>query len=262
MSTTRIAARRAIIAYNTVIGPAAALGAIVAGSPLLALPLILGGHVPWMIATLTPHCGWFGPVITTLGDDVGRVWLTIDDGPDPDDTPLLLDLLDEFGEKATFFFIGEKASQHPELVREVVKRGHHVGNHTMTHPHFRFWAYGPAAARREINACRAVLESLTGGTVRQFRAPAGLKNPFVQHVLDREGISLIGWTARGLDGVRTDRSAILERIRSGIAPGAIVLVHEGRADEEGRRLAPDVLRGTLEYIRERGLRTDFPRMTQ
>lgn len=259
MTGTRRFARQAVIAYNVAVGPAAAIAAIAAGNPLWAIPAILAGHAPWMYATLVPHCAWFGDVVTEVsGHSKRSVWLTIDDGPDPNDTPVLLDILDEFEARATFFFVGDRAAKHRELVREVIQRGHQVGNHTMSHPHFRFWAFGPRAARREICDCRAELETISGRPVALFRAPAGLKNPFVQSVLEREGIDLIGWSARGLDGIRTNRAAILDALRASIRPGAIVLVHEGRTDENGQRLAPDVLRGTLEYIRDAGLHATLP----
>lgn len=263
MSSVRQRARQALIAYNALLGPLLAVAFIASGNSFLAIPAILFGHAFWMYSTLVPHCAWFGEVVTHVRDIDGSasassVWLTIDDGPHPEDTPALLDLLDEFGARATFFFIGRNAAANPDLVREVIARGHGLGNHTMTHPHFRYWAYGPAALRREVTACRELLRSLSGRDVRIFRAPAGLKNPFLQRVLERDGVRLIGWSSRGLDGIRTDRDEINARIRTSLRPGGIVLVHEGRADESGQRLAPDILRSVLEELRARGLRAELP----
>ena len=266
MSALRVQARRSVIAYNAIIGPLLALYFVSTGDPLWALPSVLAGHAFWMYSTLVPHCAWFGEVVTSVRQldptaEPDTVWLTIDDGPHPDDTPALLELLDAHDAQATFFFIGRNAAAHPDLVQEVVARGHQVGNHTMTHPHYRFWAYGPSQVRRELAEGERVLTELAGRPVSFVRAPAGLKNPFVQAYLDGRGHRLIAWSARGLDGVSSDRDRILERIGANIEPGAIILVHEGRSDDANERLAPDVLAGVLSTLADRGLRCRIPRAT-
>jgi peptidoglycan/xylan/chitin deacetylase (PgdA/CDA1 family) len=263
MRSRQAHARRVLIAYNLLVGPLFALALIARGNWPWAIAAILIGHAFWMYSTLVPHCGWFGEVVTTLktldpNAKPEALWLTIDDGPHPDDTPLVLDLLDAHSAKATFFFIGENAAAHPELVREVAARGHQVGNHTMTHPHYRFWSFGPKQIEREIKDCDRILEELTDVPVRYVRAPAGLKNPFLQSHLESTGRRLIGWSARGLDGVSTDRVRILGRLKAQTKAGGILLLHEGRADSEGRRIAPDVLRGLLEALRDRGLHCALP----
>jgi peptidoglycan/xylan/chitin deacetylase (PgdA/CDA1 family) len=188
-----------------------------------------------------------------------KVWLTIDDGPDPEDTPLLLDLLEAAGARATFFVIGDKARRYPEQVREILRRGHQVGNHTMTHPAGRFWMLTGGKVRQEIQRCQDTVRSITDGyECAWFRAPAGLRNHTVHPALAELGLTLAGWTVRGFDGVSANATAVVKRLSAGLHDGAGVLMHESRRAEDGTRLAPTVLAGVLKVIRESGLKTAFP----
>lgn len=257
-------ARRLLVAYNVLVGPVLAIGLLAVGNGWLALAAILLGHAVWMTSTLWPQCSWFGEV-WTRAEQAGAVgphaiWLTIDDGPHPEDTPVLLDLLDKHDAKATFFFIGHNVEKYPELVRKVAERGHTIGNHTMNHDQYRFWAYGPKGCRREIEQCRIALAN-AGAETRYFRAPAGLKNPFLQAAAERAGLAFVCWSSRGLDGVSSDRGRILDRLKATARPGGIVLVHEGRADEDGNRIAPDVLSSLLEWLDEQAIRCALPDIT-
>lgn len=188
---------------------------------------------------------WLGPVVTRFATDRREVWLTIDDGP-TDDTPALLDLLDRHGAKATFFVKGALATQHDTFVRELVARGHSVANHSQTHPSASFWCLPPARVRAEIEQCNRALETITGAIPRWFRAPVGMKNPFVHPALARRGMRLIGWTARGYDAVMSDAEQILARMLPHVSPGAILVLHQGR--EHSLR----VIERVLAALRERG----------
>ena len=251
---------RWLIVGLNVAAPVAALGLWISGAGAWALAVIMTAHALWLIPTLWPECDWCGEVVTLLPGTEGReVWLTIDDGPDPDDTPRLLDLLDRHQARATFFFIGSKAAAHPNLVAEVLRRGLTVGNHTMTHPQFWFWAYGPTAVRREIAACQSLLGAAADVAPGWFRAPAGLKNPWVHAEMERQHLRLACWSARGLDGVATDKDRVLRCLKRQVRPGAIVLMHEGRVDAEGRRLAPLILDDLLSWLEAEGYRCALPR---
>ena len=176
-----------------------------------------------LAGTLNPSSRLFGPVQTECGKGI---WLTLDDGPDPTDTPAILDLLDRRGAKATFFVIGEKAAKHPELIREIRRRGHQLGNHSWSHPSNTFWCLGPVATCREIMKCQRVLEEITGEAPAIFRAPVGHFNFFVHPVLKREGLKLIGWNSRGFDGGGYPFAEVSRRIRRTTREGSIVLAHE------------------------------------
>jgi peptidoglycan/xylan/chitin deacetylase (PgdA/CDA1 family) len=162
--------------------------------------------------------------------DTGRpeIWLTIDDGPDGEDTPRILDLLDRHRARATFFLIGERAAGYPELVAEILRRGHHVGHHTQTHPVGSFWCATPARLRAELDEGLLVLRN-SGADPRWFRAPVGIKNLFLSGALRRRGLECVGWTIRSLDSVSRDPARVAERVDRLARPGSIVLMHEGRS---------------------------------
>lgn len=261
--------RQTVILWN-VLAPFAAITLVLGSYTWLGLAVVVAGHAMWLISTMIPSCQWCGEVITSLSQARGQVvstspesgdkevWLTIDDGPHPEDTPHLLDLLDAHGAKATFFFIGANAKKHRTLVRQVIKRGHEVANHTMTHPQSWFWAYGPGPADREMDECQKVLGDIADVTPRWFRAPAGFKNPVVQRHAEKIGLRVVGWSARGRDGVVTDKAQVLQRLYSGIQPGGIILMHEGRVADNGGRLDPQVLAALLVWLDRNGYRCVLP----
>lgn len=191
----------------------------------------------YCLAVLRPSCKWLGPVRCHSGDK--SILVTIDDGPDPHDTPMLLELLDKHRVKAVFFMIGEKVRQHPELAREVLRRGHEIGNHTMSHPQAGFWCAGPSRTRREIAECQRVIEESTGFKPRLFRAPAGHRNLFTHPIAGELGLEVMAWSRRGFDAVEKDAGKVLGRILSKLSPGDIVLVHEATP------IAGEVLEGVL-----------------
>jgi peptidoglycan-N-acetylglucosamine deacetylase len=201
------------------------------------------------IGTIIPRCSLFGPLVSRLPAGTQSVCLTIDDGPDPHTTPALLDLLDAHQAQALFFLIGDRAAQHPELVREIITRGHAVGNHTQSHPAGSFWMLRPWALWREVAACQQTLCGLLGAPPVWFRPPVGHHNFFLTIILRTLGLRMMIWNCRGFDGVQREVSTILKSLSRGLRPGAIILLHEGRTN------SADVLRGTLEMIQARGLQT-------
>jgi peptidoglycan/xylan/chitin deacetylase (PgdA/CDA1 family) len=236
-----------------------------------ALVLLLAAPTQWAWAlaalvinhaVLTAVGLW--PRSTALGENLvrlpaaaaarGEIALTIDDGPDPEVTPAVLDLLDTAGARATFFCIAERAARHPQLVREIVRRGHSVQNHTHAHSH-RFSLLGPRGFAREIEAAQHVLSGLTGEAPRFFRAPAGLRNPFLAPVLHRLGLTLASWTRRGYDTRERDPQRVLQRLTRGLAAGDILLLHDGHCarDAQGRPIILAVLPALLAELRGRAL---------
>jgi peptidoglycan/xylan/chitin deacetylase (PgdA/CDA1 family) len=175
-------------------------------------------------AVLHPYRQWLGPV--KCRNEAGTPLITIDDGPCPAETPKLLDLLDLHGTKAVFFMIGEKVGKHPELAREVVRRGHEIGNHTMTHPQATFWCAGPWRTRREIRDCQEAIREATGVTPTKFRAPVGHRNLFTHPVAGEMGLQVVAWNRRGFDAVLKDPEKVLRQILP-LTGGDIVLMHEG-----------------------------------
>jgi peptidoglycan-N-acetylglucosamine deacetylase len=192
------------------------------------LYILFASHVLLVSITFVPSLQGFGPVLTKYFTTAKTAWLTIDDGPDPDTTPQVLALLEKYRARATFFLIGAKAANHPELTRMIVDAGHTIGNHTQTHPKFCFWRLGPRALAREIDEFEATLSAIGMAAPIWFRAPAGIKNPFLHPILAARGLQLVGWSARAFDTQINDSSIIVERIKRSIVSGAIILFHEGR----------------------------------
>lgn len=188
-----------------------------------------------------------------------EVWLTIDDGPDPKDTPRILELLAAQGARATFFVIGEKARAHPHLVRAIVAAGHEVAHHTQTHPVRSFWCASPGRLRRELDAGLASLAAV-GVRPTRFRPPVGLRNPWLGPALAARGLACVGWSARGRESWAGDAATVVARVTRSLAPGAILLLHEGPRVPHGLRVT--ALRGVLERLRGLGYRCVIPTAAQ
>ena len=180
------------------------------------------------------NCRWFGPVVTRFRPHKKAVWLTIDDGPHPEDTPQLLKLLKKHNARATFFVIGRQVQKHPELTRAILRDGHTLANHTQNHPALLFWSFLETRLTREIDQCTQSLHEATGEPSHWFRAPAGMANLFLHFLLCDRKLKLVGWSARGFDGLLHNTDAMADRICKSIRPGAIILLHEGRRDRQGR----------------------------
>jgi peptidoglycan/xylan/chitin deacetylase (PgdA/CDA1 family) len=239
---------------------ALALGAAVwvPGAVPWALGAVALNHVLITGVGLTPRSRWLGANVTRLpAAAVARreVALTIDDGPDPEVTPRVLDLLDAHGQRATFFCIAERAAAHPALARAIVERGHSVQNHTARHRH-DFSFLGPRRYAAEIARAQSMLAGITGETPGCFRAPAGLRNPFLAPVLHRLGLRLVSWTRRGFDTRERDPQRVLARLTRDLAPGDILLLHDGNAARtaQGRPVVLEVLPRLLERFETDGLR--------
>lgn len=218
----------------------------------VGLPLMLATHAVAWWGVLAPNAALYGPVLSRLPAR-DAVWLTIDDGPS-DDTPAILDLLDAHGAKATFFLVGERAAARPQLAREIARRGHGIGNHSASHPQAWFWALGPRRMRREIADAQRQLSAATGVAPRWFRAVVGHANPFVHAPLRDLGLARVAWSARGFDAVKSDVERVVAGIGSGLAPGAIVLLHEGAA--HGRNV--EMIAGVLRKLDALGLKAVLP----
>jgi peptidoglycan-N-acetylglucosamine deacetylase len=219
---------------------------------------VIASHLALTAAGLWPKSALLGPNWTRLpemhgpdGLDQGhadrRIALTIDDGPDPEVTPRVLDLLEQYGACATFFCIGERARRHPQWIEAIVARGHAVENHSQRHRH-NFSVSGPGALRREIEAAQQTLTEISGVRPLFFRAPAGLRNPFLEPVLCGLGLQLASWTRRGFDTRERDAGKVASRLLEGLAPRDILLVHDGHA-ARGASGQPVVLEALPEVLR-------------
>ena len=184
-----------------------------------------------------------------------EVWLTIDDGPDPDDTPRILELLALHGAHATFFVIGENAARQPHLIQAIAAAGHEVAHHTHTHPLAAFWCASPARVGRELDGG---LETLRHAGVRptRFRPPAGIKNLWLAPALAARGLTCVGWSGRGLERWSDDAGTVAARALRQLASGSILLLHEGPRVPAAIRV--EAIRRVLERLREQGYQCVVP----
>jgi peptidoglycan/xylan/chitin deacetylase (PgdA/CDA1 family) len=221
------------------------------------LAAIVANHLLLTACGLVPRSRVLGSNWTRLPD--GRraqdgVAITIDDGPDPQVTPRVLQILAEHGARATFFCIGERAARFPALLRQCVAAGHAVENHSYGHrPYFAL--LGPWRLRRELEHAQRVITQASGTLPRFFRAPAGLRSPWLDAVLQRLGLQLASWTRRGFDTVSTDPERVLARLTRNLRAGDILLLHDGHAarGRDGQAVILAVLPRLLEVLARRGL---------
>ncbi len=225
---------------------------------VVALIPLFVSHMLLLYPTLVPRSQWWGPVYQTFETSQREVWITIDDGPTSPHTRKILDVLERHRARATFFVVGSRAQDAPNLIDEILQRGHAVANHTFTHPRGSFWCAGPARIADEIDRCGKILERNGRRLDPFFRAPAGFKNPLVHPILVRRGLLLVGWTIRGLDTWRRDPSAVANAISRKARPGAIILLHEGHHLKRSPDLNPRCLELTLEALARDGYEFVIP----
>ncbi|MGH8621344.1 MAG: polysaccharide deacetylase family protein [Burkholderiales bacterium] len=235
--------------------------ATVVAQPVLwpwALGAVAGNHLILTAAIFWPRSQVLGANLVRLPAPAAarrEVSLTFDDGPDPEVTPRVLDLLDRHQAKASFFCVGEKAAAYPEVVKEIVRRGHSIENHS--HRHSRAFAcYGIFRLKREVETAQSVVSGITGRAPRFFRAPMGLRSPLLDPVLARCGLRYVSWTRRGLDAMHRDPEKVLQRLTSGLAAGDILLLHDNGYSRtgDGTPVVLAVLPGLLDRIQAMGLR--------
>lgn len=237
---------------------AAAVGCVLAPSlwPWAVGALIIN-HAIITTAGLLPRTTLLGPNLNRLPDDaVARreVAITIDDGPDPEVTPQVLDLLDAADAKATFFCIGWRARENPALCREIVARGHRVENHGDSHSK-AFAFFGPGRMKADIAAAQATFAEITGQPPRYFRATAGLRNPFLDAVLHNLGLKLASWTRRAYDTRCVAPDTVFRRLTRDLGPGDILLLHDGHAARapDGQPVILAVLPRLITALRQHSL---------
>ena len=183
--------------------------------------------------------------------------LTFDDGPNPIDTPRLLAVLHRHRVPAVFFLLGHAALDHPELVRAIVADGHALGNHGMRHDDLSHWPKERIEA--ELRATTEAIHSATpGSVVGYFRAPYGRwgHSPEVAAAL---GLRPLGWRLAVADWEPPGTPVLIERITSGVTPGAVVLLHDGGGD---RRQTVEAVDAVIPRLRAAGWSFTLPPLVE
>ncbi len=223
---------------------------------------VLLGATTGVAAALAAGTAWgmYAPNSRLFGRAIGRgptdrkhVYLTFDDGPNAEATPLILEILAREGVPAAFFMVGRHVRLYPELARAAVAAGHEIGNHTDSH--VKLHVKAPAQIRRELTAAHSAIYSATGRPPRTFRAPHGFRNPFVVPAAERLGYRVFGWSFGVWDTARPGPEEIRRRMRVKLRPGSILLLHDGDGyDSRGDRLqTAEALPGIIADARSAGL---------
>lgn len=153
-----------------------------------------------------------------------NIALTFDDGPS-EFTPKVLELLEKFDAKATFFCIGKNTEAHPEILRQTFENGHLVANHSYFHGRDFDWK-NTAEVLSELVQTDGAVRRIIGKKPKFFRPPYGVTNPSIRRALEVAKHHVIGWNIRSMDGVSKDENAIYKRIVRQMRPGAIILMHD------------------------------------
>ncbi len=218
---------------------------------------LLANHAVLTVAGLWPRSTLLGSNMLRLSQaacDAQEIAITIDDGPNPQVTPAVLDILDAANAHVTFFCVGKTVETYSQLAREIVRRGHTIENHSYAHRH-HFSLMGLKQLRNEITRAQNVISQVTGRSPIYFRAPAGLRSPLLDPVLQGLNLQLVSWTRRGFDTVATDPNKVLKKLQKNLSAGDILLLHDGNAASgtNGNPVILDVLPKLLATVRTRGL---------
>ncbi len=201
-----------------------------------------------------PNAPFFGKVISGRPIGVPIVALTFDDGPSPETTPRVLDVLRAANAKATFFVLGKHAELHPELVRRISEEGHEVASHGWTHNLLVFAS--PRTVRRELEATSRLIERCGAPTPKLFRAPHGFRRPHLSREIGQLGMRMVGWSKGVFDTALPGAEVIAERSALAMRPGAILLLHDADGNGSGdRSQTAEALPAILKAADEKGLRT-------
>ena len=245
------------------------VGLLVATGYALAITsLFFSPIAPWVLLSLALsiaivvnlgvgflNLGVFVDVVSRGSSDRRVVALTFDDGPHPEHTRAVLRDLAAARAKATFFLVGRKVDQHPDVVREIIEQGHEIGLHSHAHDHYLNLRH-ESRITADIERNQASIEKLCGKRPMLFRPPVGLTSPRIAVAVKRLGVRVIGWTARAFDGAgRPEARVVLSRIERDLGPGAIVLLHDAAERTDERPTSLDALPGLLRLLAERGLET-------
>jgi peptidoglycan/xylan/chitin deacetylase (PgdA/CDA1 family) len=247
LSVQLIVAALLLAEYLAIPGPGAILW--------VAATVVLGGAVVAYLVT-SPRTQLVVPTIYRGPATEARIAFTFDDGPDPGFTAQILDVLREFGAKATFFVVGRCADAHPELLVRTAREGHLIGSHTYSHAN-TFHVWPPRRMAADIARGIETIERVVGTRPRYFRPPQGLRVPPLREALASlaEPLSCVTWTVRGLDTVSRSAVAIVARVERRLEAGAIVALHDGSSlgGYRDRSATIEALRALLRMCRERGL---------
>ena len=177
---------------------------------------------------------------------VGTLTITFDDGPHPEHTPAILEILKQHNVPATFFMIGKHVDEHPTIAKKVADAGHEIGNHSYNHRN-RHGILSTQKVAEEIAQCNGAITKATGVHTHYYRPPFGVTNPNIASAVGHSNVQAIGWDIRSLDTTTSDADALLKRITDRLENGSILLLHDTQL------VTVAVLPRLLQYCKQQGI---------
>ncbi len=172
--------------------------------------------------------------------------ITFDDGPDPEITPQILDILAKENVKASFFVIGHQIEQHKELLQRIDKEGHTIGNHSFSHTK-QLTRTSTTKLKHDIAKCTTAIENVIQRKPIFFRPPFGITNPRYKKAIKSLGLTSIGWSIRSLDTKTTDATALYNKVSKKITKGSILLLHDTQ------KVTVELLPEIIQYCKNNGI---------
>ncbi|MER6324426.1 polysaccharide deacetylase family protein [Streptomyces coelicoflavus] len=246
--------------YGKVVGAALGVTMLAVGASVWTAQAdsVGGGATPRASASATPG-GGAEPVDISIAhaSDAGPrgVNITIDDGPDPNWTPQVLDLLKEHGVKATFCMTGLQAQAHPDLVKDVVAAGHRLCDHSVSHDTAMDKKSEAYQSKEILDAERMITEASGGVRPVYYRAPGGAFTPYSRKLAASRGMRPLGWNVDTKDFERPGTDAIVATVRRELPNGPTILFHDAGGD---RTQTVEALRQVLPWLKEQGYDFGFP----
>ncbi|XVV36228.1 polysaccharide deacetylase family protein [Streptomyces sp. CA-100214] len=245
--------------YGKVVGAALGVTMLAVGASVwTAQADAVGSSAPKASASPAPG-GAVKPVDATIAhaSDAGArgVNITIDDGPDPAWTPQVLDLLEEYGVKATFCVTGTQAQAHPDLVKQVVAAGHRLCDHSVSHDTSMDRKSETYQSKEILDAERMIIKASGGVRPMYYRAPGGAFTPYSRKLAASHGMRPLGWNVDTKDFERPGTDAIVETVQRELANGPTLLFHDAGGD---RSQTVEALRRVLPWLAEQGYSFGFP----
>lgn len=230
------------------------------GSTLFGMPLGLAVPAATFAAVMLdgifrPSSSIFYPTVSNGPRQQPHVALTFDDGPDPEVTPAVLDILGHAGARGTFFTIGRHLERNMALGRRVIAERHELGNHSWRHAYWQNF-YTTQAHARDLARNTQIIQELTGSSAEPlYRPPVGLKSPGLARVAHARKLNIVAWSVHSRDTIIRDPQRVAARVLHRVQPGDIVLMHDGHElDGRHRRGILASLPLILAGLKERGLK--------
>jgi peptidoglycan/xylan/chitin deacetylase (PgdA/CDA1 family) len=225
---------------------------------LTVLPICAGaalaatGAASIYYATYAVRSQWLGRTVWRGRADTGAVALTFDDGP-AEDTERVLDVLDTYRLRATFFMVGRQVERFPATARRVAARGHEIGNHSYSHPVYLYRS--ARETRRQLEHTQQIITAVTGMRARLARPPCGVRTLAYFRAARALGLRTVQWDVAGFDWTRRNAAEIARRVLGRARAGSIILLHDGDSENKSdRRATVAALPLIIEGLRAKGLR--------